>query len=78
MMKLFLAAALTCAGITLAMAIELPPEIAKQVIAKHFPEENLAFMLIGKASEIGPGVKKYAAQQDSRKISEPGFWPGAK
>src|SRR5712664_548377 len=30
MMKLFLAAALTCAGITLAMAIELPPEIAKQ------------------------------------------------
>jgi predicted Zn-dependent peptidase len=54
------------------------PEIAKQVIAKHFPEENLVFMLIGKASEIEPGVKKYAAQQDSRKISEPGFWPGAK
>jgi zinc protease len=54
------------------------PEIAKQVIAKHFPEENLVFMLIGKASEIGPGVKKYAAQQDSRKISQPGFWPGAK
>jgi len=53
-------------------------EIAKQVIAKHFPEDNLAFMLIGKASEIGPGVKKYATQQDSRKISEPGFWPGAK
>jgi len=54
------------------------PEIAKQVIAKHFPEDNLVFMLIGKASEIGAGVKKYAAQQDSRKISEPGFWPGAK
>jgi predicted Zn-dependent peptidase len=54
------------------------PEIAKQVIAKHFPEENLVFMLIGKASEIGPGVKKFTAQQDSRKISEPGFWPGAK
>ena len=54
------------------------PEIAKQVIAKHFPEENLVFMLIGKASEIGPEVKKYATQQDSRKISEPGFWPGAK
>jgi polar amino acid transport system substrate-binding protein len=30
MMKWFLAAALTCAGITLAMAIELPPEIAEQ------------------------------------------------
>jgi zinc protease len=54
------------------------PEIAKQVIAKHFPEDNLVFMLIGKASEIAPGVKKYATQQDSRKISEPGFWPGAK
>ena len=32
-------------------------------------------MLIGKASEIGPAVRKYAPQQDSRKISEPGFWP---
>jgi len=54
------------------------PEIAKQVIAKHFPEDNLVFMLIGKASEIAAGVKKYAPQQDSRRISEPGFWPGAK
>jgi zinc protease len=54
------------------------PAMAKQVIAKHFPEENLVFMLIGKASEIGPSLRKYATQQDSRKISEPGFWPGAK
>jgi zinc protease len=54
------------------------PEIAKQVIAKHFPEDNLVFMLIGKASEIAAGVKKYAPQRDSRRISEPGFWPGAK
>ena len=54
------------------------PAMAKQVIAKHFPEENLVFMLIGKASEIGPGVRKYATQQDSRKISEPGFWPATK
>jgi predicted Zn-dependent peptidase len=54
------------------------PAIAKEVIAKHFPEENLVFMLIGKASEIGPMVKKYAAQEDMRKISEPGFWPGAR
>ena len=30
MMKWFLAAALTCAAITPAMAIELPPEIARQ------------------------------------------------
>jgi len=54
------------------------PAIAKQVIAKHYPEDNLVFMLIGKASEIGPAVQKYATQQDTRKISEPGFWPGAK
>lgn len=50
-------------------------ETANRVIAKHFPSENLVFVLIGKASEIGPQVKKYAAQQDSRKISDPGFWP---
>jgi len=54
------------------------PAIAKQVIEKHFPQENLVFVLIGKASEIAPAVQKYATQQDSRKISDPGFWPGAK
>ena len=53
------------------------PEIAKEVIAKHYPEDNLVFMLIGKASQIGPAVQKYAAQQDMRKITEAGFWPGA-
>ena len=51
------------------------PAIARQAIERHFPEENLVFMLIGKASEIGPAVEKYATQQDLRKISEPGFWP---
>jgi predicted Zn-dependent peptidase len=54
------------------------PAIAKQVIEKHFPADNLVFLLVGKASEIGTAVKKYAPQQDTRKISEPGFWPGAK
>jgi predicted Zn-dependent peptidase len=54
------------------------PAIAKQVIEKHYPAEQLVFLLIGKASEIAGGVKKYAPQQDTRKISEPGFWPGAK
>ena len=52
------------------------PEIARQVIQKHFPEENLVFVLIGKASAIGPAVKKYADKQDARAISAPGFWPG--
>jgi len=35
------------------------------------------FLLIGKASEIGPAVGKYASERDTRKISEPGFWPPA-
>jgi predicted Zn-dependent peptidase len=50
---------------------------AKQVIEKHFPKDNLVFVLIGKSSEIAPAVKKYAEKQDARKISEPGFWPPA-
>jgi predicted Zn-dependent peptidase len=54
------------------------PEIARQVIQKHFPSENLVFVLIGKASAIGPAVQKYAAKQDTRAISDPGFWPPAK
>jgi len=54
-------------------AVTLP--VAKQAIEKHFPADNLVFMLIGKAAEIRPAVEKYAPQQDTRKISEPGFWP---
>jgi zinc protease len=53
-------------------------ETAKQIIEKHFPKENMVFVLIGKAAEIGPAVKKYAEKQDARKISEPGFWPPTK
>jgi len=51
------------------------PEMAKAAIQKHYPENDLVFVLIGKASEIGPSVKKYAEKQDARKISEAGFWP---
>jgi predicted Zn-dependent peptidase len=51
------------------------PEMAKQVIQKHFPSENLVFVLIGKAAAIGPAVEKYAEKRDARPISEPGFWP---
>jgi predicted Zn-dependent peptidase len=54
------------------------PEIAKQVIQKHFPEENLVFVLIGKASAIGDVAKKYAEKRDSRDIAAPGFWPPEK
>ncbi|HYL64511.1 MAG TPA: pitrilysin family protein [Candidatus Methylomirabilis sp.] len=51
------------------------PEMAKQVIEKHFPMDNLVFVLIGKASEIRPVVKKYAEKIEERSISDPGFWP---
>jgi predicted Zn-dependent peptidase len=51
------------------------PEIARQVIQKHFPQENLVFVLIGNASAIGSAVEKYADKHDARSISEPGFWP---
>ena len=54
------------------------PEMAKQVIAKHFPLENLAFVLVGKSSEIAPMVKKFAEKADAKEISAPGFWPGMK
>ncbi len=51
------------------------PAIAQQAIQKHFPTDNLVFTLIGKSSEIGPAVQKYADKQDARAISAPGFWP---
>jgi zinc protease len=51
------------------------PELARQVIQKHFPAENFVFVLIGKASEISPAVKKYAEKEDARSITDPGFWP---
>lgn len=50
-------------------------DVAKQAIQKHYPEDNLVFVLIGKASEIAPAVRKYAEKQDARLISAPGFWP---
>ena len=46
---------------------------AGRVIKQYFPRENLAFVLIGKASEIEPIAKKYAPQIDVKTISEPGF-----
>jgi predicted Zn-dependent peptidase len=54
------------------------PEIARQVIHKYFPSEDLVFVLIGNASAVGPAVQKYAEKRDSRSISEPGFWPPPK
>lgn len=54
------------------------PEAARRVIEKHFPLDNLVFVLIGKAGEIKPAVQKYATQMDTTEISAPGFWPPAR
>jgi predicted Zn-dependent peptidase len=51
------------------------PEMVRQAIQKHFPADDLVFVLIGKASEIAPSVKKFAPKQDALDITEPGFWP---
>lgn len=51
------------------------PEMARQVIARHYPQDNLVFVLIGKAAEIRAVAEKYAPKMDTREIADPGFWP---
>ena len=51
------------------------PEAARRVIDKHFPDDNVVLVLIGKTAEIGHAVEKYAEKRDQREISDPGFWP---
>lgn len=46
---------------------------ARRVIKQYFPLENLVFVLIGKAGEIEPVVKKYAPTIDRKAIGQPGF-----
>jgi predicted Zn-dependent peptidase len=46
---------------------------AQRVIRQYFPLDNLVFVVIGKASEIAPVVRKYAPQVDTLSISAPGF-----
>ena len=46
---------------------------AKRIVREYFPLENLVFVLIGKASEIEPVVKKYAGTIDRKSITQPGF-----
>lgn len=50
---------------------------ARRVIDRYYPLDNLVFVVIGKASEIGPVIKKYAPNMDTRSISEPGYWPAS-
>ncbi len=46
---------------------------ARRVIKQYFPAENLVFVLIGKASEIEPVIKKYAPNVEKKSITQVGF-----
>jgi zinc protease len=46
---------------------------ARRVIKQHFPLDNLVFVLIGKADEIGAATKKYAPKVDTKTITQQGF-----
>jgi predicted Zn-dependent peptidase len=47
-------------------------EKAKEIVAQYFPDENLQFVLIGKASEIREKVKKYGELVE-KEITADGF-----
>jgi zinc protease len=46
---------------------------AKRMISTYFPQENLSFVLIGKASEIEPIAKKLGREVKKKLITDPGF-----
>ncbi len=48
---------------------------ARRVIEQYYPQGDLVFVLIGKASEIGEVAGKYASHVDLCSITEPGFYP---
>ena len=46
---------------------------ARRIIKEYYPLDNLVFVLIGKASEIEPVIKKYAPTLSKKSINETGF-----
>ncbi|HXN65181.1 MAG TPA: pitrilysin family protein [Candidatus Acidoferrales bacterium] len=48
---------------------------AIRAIERHYPEDDLVFVLIGKAGEIGEVASRYAARMNVCSISDPGFAP---
>jgi predicted Zn-dependent peptidase len=46
---------------------------AQRIIKQYFPEDNLVFVVAGKASEIETPVKKYAPVFEKRSITDPGY-----
>lgn len=45
----------------------------KRIINQYYPQENLVFVLIGKADEIKNAIGKYAPKIDTKQISQVGF-----
>jgi zinc protease len=50
---------------------------ARRVIEQYYPHDDLVFVLIGKASEIGEVAGRYASRVDLCSITDPGFYPTA-
>ncbi len=48
-------------------------EDTRRIINQYYPQEDQAFVLIGKGDEIKDAVKKYAPQIETREISQVGF-----
>ena len=48
-------------------------EETRRIIKQYYPQNDLAFVLIGKADEIKAGLKKYAPEIETREISQTGF-----
>lgn len=46
---------------------------SRRIIDKYFPQDNLVFVLIGKANEIQTIARKYAPVVDRKSITQPGF-----
>jgi predicted Zn-dependent peptidase len=46
----------------------------KKIIDKYYPLNDLVLVVIGKGSEIGSIMKKYADHVDQASISDKGFW----
>ncbi len=48
---------------------------ARRAIERHYPEDDLVFVLIGNASEVGEIASRYAGRVDLCSIGDPGFAP---
>ncbi len=46
---------------------------ARRIIGQYFPREDLVLVLVGKATEIQPVVKKYAPVIETKAITQAGF-----